>query len=221
MRSGPEPQLLGALGRQQPRLHDRLVHDGARILRLGRGGVLVHQPGQQLLVEAAPVDADAHRLGVAHGQLDDLGELPVALGLEADVARIDAILVERLGAGRVLAQQRVAVVVEVADQRHLHAHLQQPLADARHGLGRLVAVDGDAHDLGAGAGEVGGLPRGPFHVGRVGVGHRLHDDRRAAADDHAAHIDGDGCSALCQLGHGSIAAVNDIAFYYTTIVTNV
>ena len=51
------------------------------------------------------------------------------------------------------AEQRVAVVVEVADQRHGHAHLRQPVADVRHGLGGLVAVDRDAHDLGAGAGE--------------------------------------------------------------------
>ena len=84
-----------------------------------RGGrVLVHQPGQQLLVEAAPVDADAHRLGVLQRQLDDGRELPVALVLEADVAGIDAPLGERLGAGGVLGQQRVAVVVEVADQGH-------------------------------------------------------------------------------------------------------
>jgi hypothetical protein len=113
----------------------------------------------------------------------------------------------------------VAVVVEVADQRHLDAHPQQALTDARHGLGRLVAVDRDAHDLGTGAGEVGGLPCGRLHVGRVRVGHRLYDDRRAAADDHAAHIDGDGYSALCQLGHSSIAVVNGVASYYRSIVT--
>ena len=32
------------------------------------------------------------------------------------------------------------------------------------------------------------LPRGPIDVGGVGIGHRLHDDRRAAADHHAADI---------------------------------
>jgi hypothetical protein len=32
-------------------------------------------------------------------------------------------------------------------------------------------------------------------IGRVGVGHRLDDDRRAAADDHAADIDADRCAA--------------------------
>ena len=169
----------------------------------GRGRVLVHQAGQQLLVEAAPVDADAHGLAVLQRQLDDGGELAVALGLEADVAGIDAVLVERLGAGGILGEQRVAVVVEVADQRHGRAHLRQPVADVRHGLGGLVAVDRDAHDLGAGAGKLGRLARGRLDVGRVGVGHRLHDDRRIAADDDAADIDGDGGAARLQMvAHG-------------------
>ena len=147
MRSGAEAQLLGALGRQQRRLHDGLVHDAARILGRGRGGVLVHQARQQLLVEAAPVDADAHRLGVLQRQLDDGRILPVALGLEADVAGVDAPLVQRFGAGGVLAEQRVAVVVEVADEGHAHAHLRQAVADVRHRLGGFVAVDRDAHQL--------------------------------------------------------------------------
>ena len=50
-----------------------------------------------------------------------------------------------------VGQQLVAVVVEVADQRHVDAHRGEPLADVRHGGGGLVAVDGDAHELGAGA----------------------------------------------------------------------
>ena len=180
-------------------------------LGAGDGGVLVHQPRQQLLVEAAPVDADAHRLGVLQRQLDDRRELPVALGLEADVAGVDAILVERFGAGGVLGQQRVAVVVEVADQRHAHAHLRQAVADVRHGLGGLVAVDGDAHELGAGAGERRRLAGGALDVGRVGVGHRLHDDRGIAADDDAADVDGDrglaGGAELYRRGHEAIGAI--------------
>ena len=35
------------------------------------------------------------------------------------------------------------------------------------------------------------LARGAFDIGRVGVGHRLDDDRRAAADLHAADFDRD------------------------------
>jgi hypothetical protein len=123
---------------------------------------------------------------------DDVGELAVALLAEADIAGIDAVLGERLGAGRVIGEQLVADIVEIADQRHEDAEPFQPFADLRHGGGALVAVDGDADDFRAGAMQRGDLCDGGIHVGRVGVGHRLDDDRRIAADDHAADIDGDG-----------------------------
>src|SRR3984893_897335 len=67
----------------------------------GRARVLVHQAGQQLLVERAPIGADAHRLAVLDRGLDNGAELPILLLLEADIAGIDAILVERFGAGRI------------------------------------------------------------------------------------------------------------------------
>ena len=69
---------------------------------------------------------------------------------------------------------------------------REPVADMRHGGGRLVAIDGDAHDLGAGPRQSRDLPHGRVDIGGVGVGHRLDDDRRAAADPHAPDIDGDG-----------------------------
>jgi hypothetical protein len=194
------PERLGALGRQQRRLHDRLVHDGTGLHRRGGHRVLVHQAGEQLLIQAAPVDADAHRLLVCQCQLDDGRVLPVALGLEADVDGIEAVLGERLGAGGVVCQQGVAVVMEVADQRHRHTPLRQPVADVRHGLGGLAPIDGDAHDLGASAGQLGRLARGSGDVGRIGVGHRLHDDRRAAADDDAADSDRNGGSTRKEEG---------------------
>ena len=155
-------------------------------------GVLVHQMGQELLVEGAPVGADAHGLAVADRHLDDGAELPVLLVLEADIARIDAVLVERLGAGRMIGQELMADVVEVADERDGDAEPVEALADLRHGGGRLVPVDGDAHDLGAGAGQGRDLGHRGVHVGRVGVGHRLDDDRGAAADHDGPdpHADG-------------------------------
>ena len=88
----------------------------------GRGGVLVHQAGQQRLVERAPVDADADRLAVAERHLDDGAELAVLLLAEADIAGIDAVFVERLGAGRMIGEELVADIVEVADERHADAH---------------------------------------------------------------------------------------------------
>ncbi len=187
-------------------LHHRLARDRARVLRVGRGGVLVHQLGQKLLIERAPVRADAHRLVVLDRHLDDRGKLRVLLLAEADVAGIDAVLVERLGAGRVIGEQRVADVVEVADQRHVDAHLQKLFLDVRHGGGGFVAVDRDAHDLGARAVERGDLADGAVDVGRVGVGHRLHHDGCAAADFHIADENGNGLAPLaggCGLGHWS------------------
>ena len=162
--------------------------------------------GEQLLVERAPIGADAHRLAVADRGLDDGAELPVLLLLEADIAGIDAVLVERLGAGRMIGEQLVADIVEVADDRHVHAHLEQPLLDVRHGGRRLVAVDGDAHDLGARARERRHLPRGRLDVGGVGIGHRLHDDRRVAADGHAADIDRHGAAARLDPSFGHLVS---------------
>ena len=134
--------------------------------------------------------------------LDDGRELAVPLVLEADIAGIDAVFVERLGAARMIGEQFVADVMEVADDRHVDAHLEQPLLDVRYRRRRLVAVDGDAHEFGAGAGERRHLARGALDVGGVGVGHRLHDDRRAAADHDAGDVHGNRfMTFLCRGAH--------------------
>jgi hypothetical protein len=114
-------ERLGAFGRQERRLDDRLAHYRGGQGRAGKLGVFIHQVGQKLLVERAPVDADAHRLVVSHRDFDDVGELPVALVLETDIARIDPVFGQRLGAGRMIGQQLVADIVEIADERHMAA----------------------------------------------------------------------------------------------------
>ena len=83
----------------------------------------------------------------------------------------------------------MADVMEIADDRHMDAPLRQPFPDMRHGRRRLVTIDGDAHDLGTRARQSRDLRRGAVHIGGIGVGHRLDDDGRAAADEHAADID--------------------------------
>ena len=169
----------------------------ARACRRGaaEAGVLVHQVGQQRLVEGAPIGADADRLAVPDRRLDDGAELPVLLLLEADIAGVDAVLVEGLGAGRMIGEELVADIVEIADERHVDAEPVEALADARHGGRGLVAVDGDADDLGAGPGERRDLRHRRVDVGRVGVGHRLDDDRGAAADHDGADAHADGAMA--------------------------
>ena len=148
----------------------------------GRVRILFHQLGKKFLIERAPVGADPHRLAVLDGHLDDVGELAVALVLEADVPRIDAVLVECLGAGRMIGQQLVADVVEVADQRRGDAALAQTVADVRNRRRRLVAIHRDADHFGARARQRCDLGDGALDISGVGIGHRLHDDRRAAAD---------------------------------------
>ncbi len=122
-------ELFGPGRRQQRRLDDGFALHGGGGDGMGRDGVLVHEAGQQFLVERAPVDPDAHRLVVAIGDLDERRELRIALGLEADIARIDAILRQRLGAGRMIGEELVADIVEVAHQRHVIAHRGEAVAD--------------------------------------------------------------------------------------------
>ncbi len=132
------------------------------------------------------------------GPDDGLEVLVVALG--ADIAGVDAVLVERLRHGRVLDQQLVPVVVEVTDDRHADAEIADLAHDLGHGGGRSVGVDRHADQLGAGVGQRGDLERGGVRIGGVGVGHRLHDDRVPAADEDAADIDGRGLAPTWQMG---------------------
>ena len=165
------------------------MHHRAGVLGLGQFRILVHEAGEQILVEASPIHPDAHRLVVAYGDLDDGRELPVALVLEADIAGIDAVFGESFGASRIFGEQSVAVIVEVADERHVDAAGIELVADMRDGGSGLVAVDGDAHELGAGAGKGCDLGHGGIDVGGVGIGHGLHHDWRRSADNDTTNID--------------------------------
>jgi hypothetical protein len=73
----------------------------------------------------------------------------------AHVARVDAVLVQHLRAFRHLGEQLVPVEVEVAHERHAHAHLLEAIADLRHLARGFERVHGDAHDLRARARERG------------------------------------------------------------------
>src|SRR2546429_56217 len=68
-----QPALLGELGGAQRARQHGFDQHVARVERLRAARVLVHQLGEELLVEAPPVDADAYRpvrIGVNWGSLD-------------------------------------------------------------------------------------------------------------------------------------------------------
>ncbi len=130
------------------------------------------------------------------GDLDHGAEVVVVFAADGAVAGIDAVLGERLGSVRVLGEQEVAVVVEVADDGRLPAFGADAFDDVGNGLGGVIVVDGDADHLRAGAGERGDLLDGGFDVRSIGVGHRLNDDGSVRADANLADVDGDGVPAV-------------------------
>ncbi len=196
-----QAHFFGADGVFDGRRDQRFIHDGLRRPWIGAQGVLVHDARQQRLVQAAPVHADAHRLVVLGGDLDHLGELGVALGALPHIARIDAVFRQRLRALGIVAQQQVAVVVEVADQRHIDFHAVELGADRRYGRCCFRRVHGDAHDLGAGTRQLLDLDRGADRIGGIGIGHRLDDDGCIAADPHLARAVRDQDLAAGAAGH--------------------
>src|SRR5262249_54227770 len=88
------------------------------------------------------------------------------------------------GAGRELGEEDVAVVVEVADDGDVHRG-----DDVGDGAGGRLVVHGHAHQLAARFGEGRDLGGGGRHVGGVGVGQGLNDDRLGAAHADAPDID--------------------------------
>ena len=148
--------------------------------------IFVHHARKQILVEAAPVRANAYRLFVFQGELDDGRELRIALAPETDVAGIDAIFRERFGTGRLGAQQLMAVVMKIADQRHTHAHHVEALANLRHGRRGLGGVDSQAHEFRANAREFGHLFGCADDIGGIGIGHGLHHHRGGITDPNRA-----------------------------------
>jgi hypothetical protein len=177
-------KVFCAFRRQERGLDNRFTHNG--VCRDGGSAlcVLVHQLCQKLLIERAPVDADPHRFVVLLRDIDDLGKLRVALGLEADIARVDPVFVERCGAVWIVGEELVADIVKVAHQRHVHANPVQPFLDMRDLGGCFCTIDSDPNDFRACPCERRHLRDRRIRVCGIRVGHGLNHDRRAAADHH-------------------------------------
>ncbi|EKE17296.1 MAG: hypothetical protein ACD_10C00513G0002 [uncultured bacterium] len=92
-----------------------MAHDCRRIQRFSLAAIFIHDTGEQILVKAAPIDTNAHRLVVLAGQFDHLGKLLVLFLAKSYITRIDPILGERFGASRMIDQQAMTVVMKVTD----------------------------------------------------------------------------------------------------------
>ena len=116
--SAPRPSSSRALGAVQRRHDDGLAHHIDRRQRRRLLRVLIHHARQQVLIEAAPVDADAHRLCdtlqavsiISANCGSRLLPRPTLPGLILQ-------LPQRLRTVRMRLQQLVAVEMEIADQR--------------------------------------------------------------------------------------------------------
>ena len=129
-------------------------------------------------------------LAVPQRDVDDLGKLPVALVLEADIAGIDAIFGERLGAGRML---RRAACGRYSGSRRQAARRRRAASSLSRICGTAAAASARSTVMRtsseSGAGKRRDLGHGGLDIGGVGVGHRLHHDGRAATDSDIADLD--------------------------------
>ena len=126
-----ETRLLRQGRRTHGALHHGIPQDGSPFLGLLPGSVLVHQSRKESLVQRAPIHADPHRFLVFHGNPDNGLEIVIPAG-RADVARVDAVLGQRPGSIRVLGQEDVSVVVEVAYDGYMAGHHLQTFHDTGH-----------------------------------------------------------------------------------------
>ena len=177
-----ESRLERELGRLDGRYHHALVENVFRRAAQFAVGVLLHLGDHEVLVERSSVDADANRLVVIDGNLADGRKTLVAARAGADVAGIDAVLVERGRAIRVARQQQVAVVMEVADERRLAAGIEHSAFDLGDSGSRFRHVDRDADEFRPRFRQLDALARGGGRVHRIGHRHRLDGDGRTPAN---------------------------------------
>ena len=113
-------------------------------------GVLLHFKHDQLLIERAAIHPDADWLAVVARDFADGGELFIAALACANVAGVDTIFIERLGAVGIFCEQDVAVVMEIADDWYGAACGQETILNFGNGGCGFRNIDGPANDFRAG-----------------------------------------------------------------------
>ena len=121
-------------------------------------------------------------------RLDHHAKIAVLLREESDIAGIDPVFGERFSASRILAQEEMAIVVKVADDRDVCTDLGNPVPDVRNCCCRFGAINSNPHQLRARIRELGHLARRRLDLSGIGIGHRLDYDRCAATDGDLADL---------------------------------
>ncbi len=141
-----ESDLFGQERGTERALEHRLDVDVMRVERFGVAPILIHHRSEQILVERAPVDADAHGFAIRDRDRNDRAEVVVA-ALAANVAGVDPILRERTRAVGIFCEEQMPVVVKVADDGDVDADVGQATHDFGDGRGSGLVVHGHAHEL--------------------------------------------------------------------------
>ena len=183
-------ELLGERRGADRALEHRFESDLLRLERLGAARVRIHQLGQKLPVERAPVHPDPDRLRVLHRHLDDAPEVRVTPRPGPDVPGVDPVFVEGTRALGVVVEQDVSAEVKISDDRRADSRIAHAADDLGHRFCGFGCVDGDADQLRSRVGELDRLVGGRLGIGGIGVRHRLNRDRATAPDRHGADRDG-------------------------------
>ena len=196
-----QPVTLRCFGRLERADDNGFERDFARSLRFRELIVFIHHACEQRAIERAPVDANTHRLVVFDGDFDHRAEIIVVLFSDVDVARIDAIFSQRAGTGRILFQQQMAVVVEIADDGHIDAEKIQRIHNLRNSGGGGLGIHRDADEFGTGARQRHCLIDRGLNVSSIRIRHGLHDDGVGSAYLNTANIHRDRLTPgnLCHL----------------------
>ena len=195
---------LGAFARSSaptsPALRASRLRRASGVLRSALASIMSRE---QRLVEAAPVDADAHRLAV---RAAPARSSPRTAGRACCPCRRCPGLIRSFASAGAQSGTSVSSLWPLKWKSPISGTSQPAAsrrrADRRHRARGLEVVDRDPHQLRAGFRQRRDLRERRRHVGGVGIGHRLHDHRRAAADADAADVDRGACAACDR--HASI-----------------
>ena len=97
------------------------------------------------MIERTAIDAYTHGFFVLHSNLANGFKIFIAALTGPHITGVDAVFVQRLSTGRVLAQENVTVVMKIPNQGLLTTGRQHPLLNAFH-LGRSsFIIDRNTH----------------------------------------------------------------------------